>query len=75
MDLNPVFLGIPEATWGSRNKGMRASTEWIASILEDPKVQARLLSDARQPAERLQALLSHRFGEMCRVKDQVSRRQ
>ena len=33
---------------GSRNKATRAVAEWTAAILEDPKVQARLLSDARQ---------------------------
>ena len=32
----------------SRNKATRAVAEWTAAILEDPKVQARLLSDARQ---------------------------
>ena len=33
---------------GSRNKTTRAVAEWTAAILEDPQVQARLLSDARQ---------------------------
>ena len=33
---------------GSQNKTTRAVAEWTAAILEDPQVQARLLSDARQ---------------------------
>ena len=33
---------------GARNKTTRAVAEWTAAILEDPQVQARLLSDARQ---------------------------
>ena len=33
---------------GSRNKTTRAVAEWTAAIVEDPQVQARLLSDARQ---------------------------
>ena len=33
---------------GPRNKATRAVAEWTAAILEDPQVQARLLSDARQ---------------------------
>ena len=32
----------------SRRGGTRAVAEWTAAILEDPQVQARLLSDARQ---------------------------
>jgi len=33
---------------GARNKATRAVAEWTAAILEDPQVQARLLSDARE---------------------------
>ena len=33
---------------GSRNKATQAVAEWTAAILEDPQVQALLLSDARQ---------------------------
>ena len=32
---------------GSRNKTGRAVREWATRIVEDPKVQARLLADAR----------------------------
>ena len=32
---------------GSRNKSSLAVREWAAGIVEDPKVQARLLADAR----------------------------
>ena len=32
---------------GSRNKNSLAVREWATAIVEDPKVQARLLADAR----------------------------
>ncbi len=39
---NPI--GRPK---GSRNKTRLAVREWATSIVEDPQVQARLLTDAR----------------------------
>ena len=49
MGFEPGVSGNPRGRpRGSRNKATRAVAEWTAAILEDPKVQARLLSDARQ---------------------------
>ena len=49
MGFEPGVSGNPRGRpRGSRNKATRAVTEWTAAILEDPKVQACLLSDARQ---------------------------
>ena len=49
MGFAPGVSGNPRGRpRGSRNKATRAVAEWTAAILEDPQVQARLLSDARQ---------------------------
>ena len=49
MGSSPGVSGNPRGRpQGSRNKATRAVAEWTAAILEDPQVQARLLSDARQ---------------------------
>ena len=49
MAFTPGVSGNPRGRpRGSRNKTTRAVAEWTAAILEDPQVQARLLSDARQ---------------------------
>ena len=49
MGFAPGVSGSPRGRpQGSRNKATRAVAEWTAAILEDPQVQARLLSDAQQ---------------------------
>ena len=49
MGFTPGVSGNPRGRpRGSQNKTTRAVAEWTAAILEDPQVQARLLSDARQ---------------------------
>ena len=49
MGFAPGVSGKPRGRpRGSRNTTTRAVAEWTAAILEDPQVQARLLSDARQ---------------------------
>ena len=49
MGFAPGVSGNPRGRpRGSRNKTTRAVAEWTAAILEDPQVQARFLSDARQ---------------------------
>ena len=49
MGFAPGVSGNPRGRpRGSRNKATRPVAEWTAAILEDPQVQARLLSDARQ---------------------------
>ena len=51
---------------GSRNKNSLAVREWATSIVEDPKVQARLLADARtgklHPSV-MTALMAYAYGK------------
>ena len=48
MPFRPGQSGNPHGRpRGSRNKSGRAVREWATGIVEDPKVQARLLADAR----------------------------
>ena len=51
---------------GSRNKNSLAVREWATAIIEDPKVQARLLTDARtgnlHPSV-LTALMAYAYGK------------
>jgi len=51
---------------GSRNKNSLAAREWAAGIVEDPKVQARLLADARtgklHPSV-MTALMAYAYGK------------
>ena len=49
MGFAPGVSGNPRGRpRGSRNTATRAVAEWTAAIIEDPQVQARLLSDAWQ---------------------------
>ena len=49
MGFAPGVSGNPRGRpRGARNTATLAVAEWTAAILEDPQVQARLLSDARQ---------------------------
>ena len=49
MGFEPGVSGNPRGRpRGGRNKATRGVAEWTAAIIEDPQVQARLLSDARQ---------------------------
>ena len=55
---------------GSRNRSGLAVREWATGILEDPKVQARLLADAR--AEKLHpsvltVLMTYTYEELKRL--------
>ena len=56
-------LGRPK---GSCNKTKRAVREWATGIVEDPKVQARLLADARtgklHPSV-MTALMAYAYGK------------
>ena len=48
MPFEPGQLGNPRGRpRGSRNRSGLAVREWATGIVEDPKVQARLLADAR----------------------------
>ena len=51
---------------GSRNKNSLAVREWATAIVEDPKVQARLLADARtgklHPSV-MTALMAYAYGK------------
>jgi hypothetical protein len=67
MPFQPGHSGNPHGRpKGSRNKSSLAVREWATGIVEDPKVQARLLVDARTGKlhpSLMTALMAYAYGK------------